>query len=165
MLVAVTKCLPEYRNIVVTLKNINDFGEELECDKLFCLNVRSKFDLLGAIFQLRKIILQNNVDIVHSHLFWSNAVARLATPKNVLLLNTIHTFPADSFDYKPLRMRIIENLTFRFRKVAIACVAKGSLEQYIQLVKKDPYKSYVLYTFVDLSKFTKVKTNFSYLQT
>lgn len=161
MLVAVTKRLPEYRNIVVTLKDINDFKTELECDKLFCLQVRTNFDLPLAIRRLRKIIRENNVDIVHSHLFWSNAIARLATPKNVFLLNTIHTFPADSFDYKPLRMRVVENLTFRFRKTAIACVAKGSLEQYIQLVKKQPYKSYVLYTFVDLSKFAKVKNNFS----
>src|SRR2546423_478826 len=98
MLVTVIKELKEYNNIIVTLRNENHFGDELQCDQYISLNLKSKFLLPQAAMQLRKIIKENNVAIVHSHLFWPTVVARMGTPKNIPLITTIHAFVGTSLE-------------------------------------------------------------------
>ena len=56
MMVKVIKELKEYNNIVVTIFPQNHFGNELECDKYFCLNLRSILFFPAAAFQIKKII-------------------------------------------------------------------------------------------------------------
>ena len=72
MLVTVIKHLPEYNNIIVTLKPENEFYNDLEHDGLYCLNMHSPLQAPIAALKLRRIIKENNVSIVHSHLFWSS---------------------------------------------------------------------------------------------
>ena len=153
MLVTVTKNLPEYNNIIVTLYPQNEFGSYLQCDKLICLNLGSIKKIPIAALKLRVLIRQHKVDMVHSHLFWSTVVARLGVPKNIPLITTIHTFVKSSVEYQPRRMRVIERLTFWYKKNIIIAVAKGALKEYVSFVKVKPYKSYVLYTFVDTALF------------
>ena len=153
MLVTVTKNLPEYNNIIVTLYPQNEFGSHLQCDKLICLNLGSIKKIPIAALKLRLLIRQHKVDMVHSHLFWSTVVARLGVPKNIPLITTIHTFVKSSVEYQPWRMRAIERLSFWYKKSIIIAVAKGALKEYVSFVKVNPYKSYVLYTFVDTALF------------
>lgn len=153
MLVTVVKQLGEYNNIIVTLYPENEFGGEVECDKLYCLNMRSPLSAPFAALQLRKIIKENNVSIVHSHLFWSTIVARLGTPGNVSLVTTIHAFVASSIEYRPWRMRIMEKLTYKIRKSTVVAVAKGALEEYFSFIGVRPHDAYHLYTFVDTAVF------------
>jgi len=153
MLVTVTKNLPEYNNIIVTLYPQNEFGSYLQCDKLICLNLGSIKKIPIAALKLRVLIRQHKVDMVHSHLFWSTVVARLGVPKNIPLITTIHTFVKSSVEYQPRRMRVIERLTFWYKKSIIIAVAKGALKEYVSFIKVKPYKSYVLYTFVDIALF------------
>ena len=153
MLVTVVKNLPEYNNIIVTLYPQNEFGSHLQCDKLICLNLGSLKKIPIAALKLRLLIRQHKVDMVHSHLFWSTVVARLGVPKNIPLITTIHTFVKSSVEYQPWRMRAIERLTFWYKKSIIIAVAKGALKEYVSFIKVKPYKSYVLYTFVDTALF------------
>ncbi|MEP6927670.1 MAG: glycosyltransferase [Ginsengibacter sp.] len=68
-----------YNIIIVTLQPENVFTkEELVYDEIFCLNMRSKKDIFSSVKKLKKIIRENNVSIVHSILYWSVIVARLA---------------------------------------------------------------------------------------
>ncbi len=153
MLVTVVKQLSEYNNIIVTLYPENKFGNEVQCDQLHCLNLRSPLMIAVAAMQLRKIIKDNNVSIVHSHLFWSTVVARLGVPKKVQLVTTIHAFVASSFEYRPWRMRMIEKLTYKIRKSTIVAVAKGALDEYFTFINIKPHNAYHLHTFVDTSVF------------
>lgn len=161
MLVSVTRELKEFKNIIVTLHPENEFGDEIKCDQLICLNLSSKLFITSAATRLRKIIKENKVDIVHSHLFWSTVIARLATPKHIPLITTIHAFVASSLEYKPARMRIIEKLTYRIRKSIIIGVCKGALDEYFSFFNVKPHQAYTLYTFVDTAIFNeeKVVTN------
>ncbi len=150
MLVTVVKELEEYNNIVVTLYDNNHFTtEEFKCDKYICLNSKSLFHLLFAVFKLRKIIRENKVDIVHSHLFWPTMISRLAVPKKTPLLTTIHAFIATSVEYKHWHIKWIDKITYRFRHSAIVAVAKGALKEYFEFLHLRPWKSYMLYTFVN----------------
>ena len=155
MLVIVVKQLSEYNNIIVTLYPENEFGDEVQYDKIFCLNLKSKLFTPVAAVQLRKIIKENNVNIVHSHLFWSSVVARMGVPKKIPLLTTIHAFVASSIEYQPWRMKMIEKLTYKIRKSIIIAVAKGALEEYFNFINVKPHQAYHLYTFVDTAVFNE----------
>ncbi len=153
MLVRVVKELPEYRNIVVEIYGKNDFGNELQFDKYFSMDLKSLFSLPRAIIKLRRIIRSNNVDMVHTHLFWPTIVARIATPRKIPLLTTIHTSIATSLNYKHWHIRAIDQVTNRLRKSVIIAVSKNSLKEYLNFLKVKPFRSYLLYTFVDAKRF------------
>lgn len=159
MLVRVIKELKEYEHIVVTLFPENHFNEELQCDKLICLNLTSLYQLPLAIGRFRKIVKAEKPDLVHSHLFWPTAIARLSVPRKIPLLTTIHAFIASSVEYKNWHIRFIDKFTYRFRKSVIIVVAKGAMEEYFSFLKIKPYKAYVLYTFVDVQRFGNIATH------
>ncbi len=153
MLVTVVKELPDYNNIIVTLFPQNHFKDELKCDKYYCLNLTSILQLPFTAHRLKKIIKENNVDIVHSHLFWPTILARMGTPKNIPLMTTIHAFIATSVEYKNWYIRVLDRITYRFHKNIIITVAKGALDEYFNFLKLKPYKTYALHTFVDVKVF------------
>ncbi len=153
MMVRVIKELDEYEHIVVTLFPLNHFGNELQCDKLICLNLGSLFSLPWAVFKFRKLLKAEKPAIVHTHLFWPTIIARAAVPEKIPLITTIHAFIAHSVEYKNWHIRFLDKLTYRFRKTIIIVVAKGALEEYFSFLKLTPYKAYALYTFVDIGRF------------
>lgn len=153
MLVTVVKQLPEYNNIIVTLSPENEFGNAVECDNIFCLHMNSPLQVPLAAMRLRKIIKENNVSVVHSHLFWSTVVARLGVPKRIPLITTIHAFVASSIEYRPWHMKTIEQFTYKIRKSKIVAVAKGALEEYFSFIGVEPHNACHLYTFVDTRVF------------
>ncbi len=153
MLVRVIRELQGYKNIVAEMYGANSFGNELQCDKYISMNLKSLFLLPLAIFKLRRIISENNVDMVHTHLLWPTVVARIATPNNIPLLTTIHTSTSTSFDYRHWHIRVIDKITYRIRKSIIIAVSKGALKEYFAFLKLKPFKSYLLYTFVDVERF------------
>ena len=153
MMVRVIKELDEYEHVIVTLFPLNHFGEELQCDKLICLNLKSLFSLPFAVFRFKKVVKAEKPDIVHTHLFWPTVIARAAVPKKIPLITTIHAFIASSVEYKHWHIRFLDKLTYPLRKSIIIVVAKGALEEYFSFLKLKPYKSYALYTFVDVNRF------------
>jgi glycosyltransferase involved in cell wall biosynthesis len=149
MLVRVIKELPEYRNIVVTLNKNNHFINELQCDEFICINKPSLLSLPSAVFSLKKIISKYKPAIVHLHLPQSNFIARLATPKHIPLITTIHTSIATAIDYKKWFIRLLDKFTWHFRSSVIIAVSQGALNDYFSVLKLKPGKHFVLYTFVD----------------
>ncbi|MBC8033315.1 MAG: glycosyltransferase, partial [Chitinophagaceae bacterium] len=125
MLVATLKELNEYNNILVTLYPDNHFGTDLPCSKYICLGVRSLPLLPLYSLKLRKIIRDNKADMVHSHLFWPTFLSRLAVPKNIPLVTTIHAFIASSVEYKRWYIKWLDQFSYRMRKNIIIAVAKG----------------------------------------
>ncbi|MEP7236256.1 MAG: glycosyltransferase [Ferruginibacter sp.] len=153
LLFSILKELKEYNNIVVTLYDKNQFENNLQCDKYFCLHVKSIYFLPVKIFKLRRIIKANGVDMVHSHLYWPTFAARFATPRRIPMLTTIHTSVAFARDYKKRIILFLDKISYKFRKSIIIGVAKGPLKQYLELLKIKPFKTYVLYNFVDTDLF------------
>ena len=153
MMVRMIKELPEYEHVVVTLFPGNSFGDELQCKKWICLNIKSLFTLPLAFFKFRKLVKKEKPDLVHSHLFWPTFVARLSLPANIPLITTIHAFIATSGEYKHWYIRFLDRLSYKYRKSIIIVVAKGALEEYFSFLNLKPYKAYALYTFVDVDRF------------
>lgn len=153
MMVKVIKELPEYEHVVVTLFPGNNFGDELQCKKWVCLNIRSLFTIPLAFFKFRKLVNKEKPDLVHTHLFWPTIIARLSLPRKLPLITTIHAFIATSGEYKHWHIRFLDKLTYKYRKSIIIVVAQGALEEYFSFLNLKPYKAYALYTFVDLERF------------
>lgn len=153
MMVRVIKELDEYEHVVVTLFPMNHFGSELQCDKLICLNLKSLYQLPLALFRFKKLLKQEKPDLVHTHLFWPTAIARLTVLQKIPLLTTIHAFITASVEYKKWYVRLLDKMTYRFRKSIIIVVAKGAMEEYFSFLNIKPYKAYTLHTFVDINRF------------
>jgi glycosyltransferase involved in cell wall biosynthesis len=155
MLIATLKELNEYNNILVTLYSDNHFGDDLPCSKYICLDVKSLPLLPLYSFKLRKIIKDNNADMVHSHLFWPTFLSRLSVPKKIPLITTIHAFIASSVEYKRWYIRWLDKFSYRLRKNIIIAVAKGAQKDYFSFLNLQPYKAFTLYTFVDTRLFNE----------
>ena len=159
MLANVIRQLPEYNNIIVTLYPENEFGKELDAVPLYCLHLRSHFQIPLAAIQLRRFIRKNNVHIVHSHLLWSTVVARMGTPNKIPLITTIHTYAASAVEYSKWYMRLLEKFTYSIRKSIIISVANVSLQAYFSVLRLKPDKAYILHTFADTPIFNN-RNNF-----
>ena len=81
MMVRVIKELPEYQHVVVTLFPMNHFGEELQCDQLICLNLKSLFSLPFAVFKFRRVINKEKPQLVHTICFGQPLLQGFPFPK------------------------------------------------------------------------------------
>jgi glycosyltransferase involved in cell wall biosynthesis len=156
MLVQVLKELTEYNNIVVTLHENNHFKNDLVCYKYICLNKRSLWWLPVSVLKFRKIIKKYRPAIVHSHLPIPNYVARLATPRKIPLVTTIHTSVSFATDYKKWYICFLDKLTYHFRQSVIIGVSRFALNDYFIFLRLRPDKKYVLHTFINEKIFTKI---------
>ena len=153
MLVQDLKELDEYNNIVVTLNDNNHFENELQCAQYICLNKKTLYSIPSSVYKFRKLIKKIKPDLVHSHLIFPNFIARLATPRSIPLINTIHNSIAHDFDYKKWIIRWLDKFTYWFRKPIIIGVSKVALRDYFYFLKVKQPKSYLLYTFVNEKRF------------
>jgi glycosyltransferase involved in cell wall biosynthesis len=159
MLVRVLKELKAYHNIVVTLYDNNHFRGELECDELINLNHPHLLAFRSTAKKLRHIIESKNVDLVHTHLFWPTVIARLGVPEQIPLVTTIHAFVQSSLEYKLWWVRLLDKYSFKKRPSIIVAVSKGALKEYMDFHRQPVAAGFVLYTFVDLEKFSRQKTS------
>jgi glycosyltransferase involved in cell wall biosynthesis len=84
------------------------------------LNFRGYRDIPKCVFFIRHYIRKNGIDLVHSHLYWSNIVSRLATPKKVPVLNCIHNISSQA-SYEVNKFSLyLDRLTYGKRHFIIA---------------------------------------------
>jgi glycosyltransferase involved in cell wall biosynthesis len=121
ILVGTVNGLPGFQHHVIYLNGSDSMAVSLPANcKIVKLNCRSKFDILRCAFELNKYIRNNNIEIVHSHLFMASLVARLACPKNVKLFTTIHNLPSKNFFAESRIAKWLEKITTRKRHHLIA---------------------------------------------
>jgi len=162
MLVSTVREYEEYNNVIVTLFEGNQFGDQVKADKMYCLGITNLLTLPFYAVKLRRIIKKHKADIVHSHLYWATFLARLATPASVPLVTTIHSYIASSVEYKKPVIRWIEKFTYRFHKTTMLAASQGALDEYFSYLKLKPYKAVCPYTFVDTRIFnTAAKNDYS----
>lgn len=114
----------QYNIIVVTLYPGNVFEKNnFTGDKQYCLNMTSRSEVFSAAKKLKKIIEENEVTFVHSFLYWSIVVARLAMSKK-----TSHIFSLASMVTKHIYQhkwysgytQLIDKMTYNKKQVVIS---------------------------------------------
>jgi L-malate glycosyltransferase len=148
ILVGTVNGLTGFQHHVVYLNGSDALAPKLpENCKIVKLNCRSKFDIIRSAIKLNKYIRQNKIEIVHSHLFMSSLVARLACPRKVKLFTTIHNLPSKNFFAKSRIARWLERITTAKRHHLIAICQEVFRDYKRNFGVKGDYT--ILYNYVD----------------
>ena len=109
--------LPSFQHHLVYLKEVNVYQDQLTQTPTTCLNFQGWSSLPEAIQQLRKLIKQHSVQLIHSHLYYATIVARLACPRKVPLITSYHSLlyhPKNIAQYSR-KLLLLDQLTYRSR--------------------------------------------------
>src|SRR5688500_17432483 len=113
VMVGTVNSLPEFQHHVVYLSGSDALASHLHTGcKIKKLNYRSKFDIFRCALELRRYIRDNNIEIVHSHLFMATVIARMACPRSVKLFTTIHSLPSRNYFADSRMAKWMEKLTY-----------------------------------------------------
>lgn len=115
--------------------NIKPIKADREC---------SLANLLTNVRELKKIIKQYNIDIVHAQLFWSNLVARLATPSSKKLFTHIHNIQSRS-SLQSKKAQFFERLVYNKHETTF-CVSEEVRRDYLKIVPRA--NAVTLYNFI-----------------
>ena len=151
MLVSTLKDVQQYYNtVIVTLQPENAFTiEELGDSEIICLNIKGKRDILSAVKKLRKIIKEKKAAVVHSNLFWSVIIARLACGKklpHIFSLATVMSTGIYKHKWYSGYTKILDKLTYK-KNQAVISPTKEVLEDFDKEIGIKG-KNAVLYNFV-----------------
>ncbi|MFT3676137.1 MAG: glycosyltransferase [Chitinophagaceae bacterium] len=139
-----------YRIILVTLSPVNEFGDHVFsfCERHYCLNHKGPVSLPASVSKLRRIIRKHQPALVRSQLVLSTVLARLATPRHVPLVFSIHN-TLSSLIPRNLSGNIVRWIEKNVRKknVLLVGVTQAIIDDYR---KHFGYKgeSIVLYNYV-----------------
>lgn len=108
--------MPQHRHTLVHLHPQNDFTKVPFQAEIHCLNYRGKVSIPRVIRQLRHLIKEKDIQVVHSHLLLSTLIARRSCPRSVKLISSYHSLVHDPSgpQYSPLQL-FLDRLTYRKR--------------------------------------------------
>jgi len=112
----------------------------------YCLRVKNKMSYPGAVIRLKKIINEERPAIVHAHLVYSSIIARLACPKNIPLIFSVHNEIGENVFKKSRILFFLEKLSVKSHHTLIA-VSNAVLKDYDAFI---PFagKKYVLENYI-----------------
>lgn len=139
--------LDGYEHVVCYLGGKEDLKPAFAQYKTISLGHTSNRHILRSARRLRRIIRLEKVDLVHAHLFQSTLVARLATPRSVPLIFTLHNLLSkDAFEVNRLSVWA-EKLTYKKRHVIIG-VSREAIADYDKWIGVKG-ESHVLYNGIE----------------
>ena len=165
LLVNTINDLPEYHHTLIILNGPETLKEELPNNiNYYKLNFKLNGSVIKKVFQigslkdLRRIIVKEKPDVVHTHLFWSTFYARLVCPKNIKFISTIHGMIGDRVFKHSVVYRMLENTTISKHQHIIG-VSNSVLENYKKFI---PFKgsTSVNYNYIPTSFFEIRKQNY-----
>jgi glycosyltransferase involved in cell wall biosynthesis len=146
--------LPEWKHTVIYLDDPADLKAGFPGQTRFVrIGYTGLKSLPLAVLKLRKEIKRTQPQLVHAHLLNSSLLARLAVPRNIPLVQSLHSiYSIDSF-LKNRKSLLAERLTTSKRHALVA-VSKFVLDDYRAYV---PFKGkgFVLYNFLPDHYFKK----------
>ena len=135
-------------NVFVYFQVTSELRERMDKKvKIIFLNYKGIWDLPRVLIKLRKIIKENDIDIVHSHLNPAGFYTHLACPSGVPQVHTVHT--TYSMDNETSRYkRFLEKVLYFNRKNCNVILLSGFTKQ--DFLKSIPFKgrAFVLNNFV-----------------
>jgi glycosyltransferase involved in cell wall biosynthesis len=153
LVVTLLKNLQGYNLHLIVLGKPDTMAKEIPSScKLSILNFKNYRDIPTCARFIRRYIKDNNIQIVHSHLYWSNVTARLATPRQIPLYNCIQNISSMA-SYTANRLSLyLEKFTYRKRHhiIAVSKVVLNDFDEWVGLKGQ----STVLYNIIGDEFFT-----------
>jgi glycosyltransferase involved in cell wall biosynthesis len=138
--------LPEFNHTIICLQK--GTGKNVEFDpaiEIIYLDYKGWQSIFRCVRVMRKLIQARKPLLVHSHLLVSTFLARLANPRSVPLISSLHSiYSKDAFE-KNSKSLISEKLGNR--RHAIVAVSNTVLQDYLNVIRF-PGKKFVLYNFI-----------------
>jgi glycosyltransferase involved in cell wall biosynthesis len=157
LLVGTIRSLSEYNHIIISLKGVNAFEEELKEYDIVYLDFKWYHSIPKCVSKVKTVIskLDNNV-IVHSHLFWSNIISRLAANNKIRLVNSYHNviYGKEGANY-PFYALLLDKITYR-STIKVICVSnevKRNICEYLGAKKN----IFTLYNYISDAFYIKQK--------
>ena len=159
LLVGIINDLEEFENHLLILKEPailkTEFNHLASFTNLHATSFRNALTKVPAV---KKIMKEGKFDIVHSHLYESNIIARLAAPKQTKLFNSIHAVSSLA-SYNDNKLSLwLEKLTYKKKHhlVHVSQTVSNDFDRHIKI--KGP--STVLYNFIEEAFFKIPKNEF-----
>jgi len=138
--------------VILSDKFETDF-QRMICDEKYSLGFKGKFSIIPCVQKLKKIIKRHNPSLVHSHLFYSSLIARLACPSNIPLIYSLHNeMSKDVFNNSKI-LTFLEKYTIKKTHSVIA-VTDEVLIDYKNTIQKNN-RSFVLKNYISADFFQK----------
>jgi len=133
LLMSYIPLLANDEHFVVTLSGPNVY-EQVNYEYIN-LNTKPVAGVFKAALAIRKIIAEKQIDIVHSHSFWTNIISRLATGRKIKLINHYHFADYDTMKHKRSvkRMILLDRITNRKKLIRVA------VSEYIAKILNDTF--------------------------
>lgn len=124
----------EHEIVLVTLSD-NDRPAlgDLPISRRYRLNFSGPLSLPATAWRLRRIIRSEHPDLVRSQLYWSSVAARLATPRAIPLVFSIHSTMSEDGYLKRREALWLEKLTYRprHRLVSVSQHALNDFDKHV----------------------------------
>ncbi len=120
--------------------------------RTICLDYKGRTDIVRVLKQLRSLIIDNKVDVVHTHLSPSGLYTHLICPPAIPQVHTLHTTYSMDTHTRRILLFLERHLYFKSKKCSIICLSDSARED---IVKAIPFKgrAFVLNNFVADSYF------------
>lgn len=123
------------------------------------LQYKGKFDLPRALKSLRKIITENNISIVHTHLTPSDFYTRLVLPKNVKQVHTVHSTYSMDTTQRWVNSFLEKHLFLKRKDCNLIFLSEYNQQDFLRNFKGFSGKTFVLNNFISDEYFSG-KTSF-----
>jgi glycosyltransferase involved in cell wall biosynthesis len=140
--------LEHFENHVIYLNEPDTFASRFYngCS-ILNLHFKGPSDIFHCSRRLKNYILENDIDIVHSHLPLSTLIARIACRRNISLFTTVHSLAGKNYYANSFLLRQMEKFFYKKEHVIIG-VSREVLADYDRVIGLKG-KSIVLNNFVE----------------
>jgi len=146
LLLSTIKKLPGYEHHIITLTPEIHFAEIEKYGSLHCVHHTGWTNLLRTCRRIKNLVRQLNPAVIHSHLFLSSFLSRLALNHRYNFVYSIHNLYSATI-FKNPRLRLMEKWIYHPSRKLIT-VSAYVLNDYKNVVRKCKTGN-VLYNFID----------------
>jgi glycosyltransferase involved in cell wall biosynthesis len=115
--------------------------------KLICLHYKGGADIFRVLRKLKRVITDNNIDIVHSHLTPSGIYTHLVCPSAVPQVHTIHSTYSMEKETRPVMRFIDRHFFFNKKNINIINLSDYTRDDFLKSISFKG-KVFVLNNFV-----------------
>ena len=126
--------------------------------KVICLNYKGIWDLPRVLLRLRKIIKENKINIVHSHLNPAGFYTRVALSKRIKQVHTLHTTYSSNRTTRPFLLWLEKTILLKNKNVSLIFLSEYLKKDFFTKVNFKG-KSFVLGNFIEDAFFNEVSKN------
>lgn len=135
-------------NIVVYFQGTSSIADRIDKGiKVTCLNYKGIFSLPRVLLNLRKIIKENKIDIVHSHLNPAGFYTHLICPAAVPQVHTVHTTYSMDNETSAPKFYLEKQLYLKKKNCNLILLSDFTKEDFLRSVLFSG-KAFVLNNFV-----------------